>query len=102
MPLTPTTVSANAQDDLQAIGVWMLEPDRKPIRVLITFETLCQLDQNKIADRPTAWEMFDKEVERILAAASAKYDHHGPDEGVHEGKSLIWVRADDLPAAQPA
>ena len=61
--------------NLMAIGVWMSVEGRKPIqpvRVVVTYEALTQLDPTNVRDLPAALESFNRFRSRIEAAASHK------------------------------
>jgi hypothetical protein len=80
--------------NLMAIGVWMSVEGRKPIqpvRVVVTYEALTQLDPTNVRDLPAALERS-----RIEAAASHKFDRVGFDADKYEGMPAVRLTADDL------
>src|ERR1019366_310500 len=85
--------------NLMAIGVWMSVEGRKPIqpvRVVVTYEALTQLDPTNVRDLPAALESFNRFRSRIEAAASHKFDRVGFDADKYEGMPAIRLTADDL------
>jgi hypothetical protein len=85
--------------NLMAIGVWMSVEGHKPsqpVRVVVTYEALSQLDPTNVRDLRTALECFDRFRSRIEAAASRKFDRVGFDADKYEGMPAIRLTTDDL------
>ena len=88
----------NADFDRKAIGFWM-EADGKvtgPVRVLVTYEALAQLDPQQVRDLDGALTTFDKNRARIDAAASIKFDASDDHLETDEGRPLIILHDHDL------
>jgi Protein of unknown function (DUF1488) len=88
-----------SHSNLRAIGVWMSVEGRKPIqpvRVVVTYEALSQIDPTNVRDLPAALEGFARFRSRIEAAASRKFDRVGFDADKYEGMPAIRLAADDL------
>ena len=89
---------AVAHGELRAIGFWMTVKGAtpvKPVRVFISYEALAQLDPFDIRDLASAFEHFERFRARIEAAASDKFDRHGPDAEKYEGMPTIRLTTDD-------
>ena len=68
--------------ELRALGFWMTVKEAtpiKPVRVFVSYEVLAQLDPFDVQDLASAFERFERFRARIEAAASYKFDRHGPD-----------------------
>jgi hypothetical protein len=89
----------NSDFGRKAIGFWMevdgAEPVQ-PVRVLVTYEALWQIDPSQMHDLQAAFAIFDKHRSDIEAAASVKYDSAAPAVDTYEGQPMIILRADDL------
>jgi hypothetical protein len=101
MPLA--LIQRDGELDLRrkAVGFWMfVEPIEvrpfKPVRVFVTFETLAQLDRTQPNNPVGALEIFRSHRTTIEAAASARFDANGVDEGDFGGKPIVTVQPDDL------
>jgi hypothetical protein len=83
----------------RSIGVWMSVHGRSPIqpmRVLVSYEALLQLDPTNVRDLHGALENFDRFRSQVEAAASRKFDSHGFDAEKCEGIPAIRLTADDM------
>jgi hypothetical protein len=83
----------------RSVGVWMSVEGRRPIqpvRVLVSYEALSQLDPTNVRDLPGALENFDRFRSRVEAAASRKFDRDGFDAEKYEGMPAIRLTADDM------
>jgi hypothetical protein len=90
---------AVAHGELRAIGFWMTVQGAipvRPVRVFISYEALAQLDPFDIRDLASAFERFERFRARIEAAASDKFDRHGPDAEKYEGMPTIRLTTNDL------
>jgi hypothetical protein len=90
---------AVAHGELRAIGFWMTVKGAipiTPVRVFVSYEALAQLDPFDIRDLASAFEHFERFRARIEAAASDKFDRHGPDADKYEGMSTIRLTTNDL------
>ena len=90
---------AVAHGELRAIGFWMIVKGAtpiKPVRVFVSYEALAQLDPFDIRDLASAFEHFERFRARIEAAASDKFDRHGPDADKYEGMPTIRLTTNDL------
>jgi hypothetical protein len=97
MPLTSTGRPPESDNIRKAIGFWMkIASTGGSIRVCVTYTALAHIDPSKIRDLHAAFEIFDKNRERIEAAASQKFDSKGADDGEHEGQQILMVRSNDL------
>ena len=89
---------AVAHGELRAIGFWMtvkgVSPV-KPVRVFVSYETLAELDPFDIRDLASAFEHFERFRSSIEAAASDKFDRHGPDADKYEGMPTIRLTTND-------
>jgi len=83
----------------RSVGVWMSVEGRSPIqpvRVLISYEALSQLDPTNVHDLPAALENFERFRSRVETAASRKFDRDGFDAEKYEGMPAIRLTADDM------
>jgi hypothetical protein len=83
----------------RSIGIWMSVEGRtplQPVRVLVSYEALSQLDPANVRDLPGALENFDRFRPRIETAASRKFDRHGSDAEKYEGMPAVRLTTDDL------
>jgi hypothetical protein len=83
----------------RAIGIWMsvegLTPIQ-PVRVLVSYEALSQLDPTNVRDLHGALENFDRFRSQVEAAASREFDRNGFNAVKYEGMPAIRLTADDL------
>jgi hypothetical protein len=101
MPLAGTQRDGELDLRRKAIGFWMfVEPIEvrpfRPVRVFVTFEVLAQLDRTQPNNPVGALEIFSSHRATIEAAASARFDAKGMDEGDFGGKPIVTVQSDDL------
>jgi hypothetical protein len=86
MPLVVEGKSkAITHSELRAVGFWMTVKGAvpvRPVRVFVSYEALADLAPSNIR---AAFEHFDRFRARIEAAASDKFDRHGPDAEKYEG-----------------
>jgi hypothetical protein len=85
-------------DTLRAIGFWMSVVGSNPIqpvRVLISYEALSQLDPTNVRDLPAAFEHFDKFRSRIETAASKIFDRGSIEPEKWENMPLIRLNDTD-------
>jgi hypothetical protein len=68
----------------------------QPVRVLVTYEALAQLDPSQVRDLEAALLVFDENRPQIEAAASMKFDASEIDPETYEGQPMIKLRTDDL------
>jgi hypothetical protein len=68
----------------------------KPVRVLVTYEALAQLDPSQVRDIEAALSVFDENRPQIEAAASMKFDAGETEPETYEGQPMIKLRTDDL------
>jgi hypothetical protein len=83
----------------RSVGVWMSVEGRRPIqpvRVLVSYEALSQLDPTIVRDLPAALKNFDRFRSRVETAASHKFDRAGFDAEKYEGMPAIRLTADDM------
>jgi hypothetical protein len=81
----------------RSIGVWMSVEDRsQPVRVLVSYEALSQLDPTNVRDLHGALENFDRFRSQVETAASRKFDRHGFDADDYEGMPAVRLTTDDL------
>jgi hypothetical protein len=76
----------------RSIGCWMSVEGRtptQPVRVLISYEALSQLDPTNVRDLQGALEIFDRFRSRVESAASRKFDRYGFDPENYEGVPAI-------------
>jgi len=87
----------------RAIGFWMSVEGRtpiQPVRVLVSYEALSELDPTDVRDLHGALENFDRFRSQIESAASRKFDRDGFDPDKYEGMPAIRLITNDL--TQPA
>jgi Protein of unknown function (DUF1488) len=85
--------------ELRAVGFWMTVKGSnpvQPVRVFVSYEALADLDPSNIRDLASAFERFERFRARIEAAASDKFDRHGPDAEKYEGMPTIRLTTNDL------
>ena len=85
-------------DTHRAIGFWMSVEGSNPIqpvRVLISYEALAELDPTNVRDLAAAFEHFDKFRSRIEMAASKRFDRGGIEPEKYENMPLIRLTTDD-------
>jgi hypothetical protein len=83
----------------RSIGIWMSVEGRtpvQPVRVLVSYEALSQLDPANVRDLYGALENFDRFRSQIETAASRKFDRHGFDAEKYEGMPAVRLTTDDL------
>jgi hypothetical protein len=97
MPLTATPNEPTAHSGRMAIGIWMQDENKSPVRVFVSYEALSQIDPSKVRDLHAALEIFDANRARIEHRASVIYDVRGADEdGEHEGQPILILRSNDI------
>lgn len=82
-----------------SIGCWMSVEGRtpsQPVRVLISYEALSQLDPTNIGNLEGALENFDRFRSQVESAASRKFDKYGFDPERYEGVPAIRLIDVDL------
>lgn len=80
-----------------AVGIWMEDENKSPVRVYVTYEALAQIDPSQVHDLHAALEIFDANRERIEQRASVIFDARGKDEdGEHEGQPILILRSNDI------
>jgi Protein of unknown function (DUF1488) len=83
----------------RAIGIWMSVEGQtpiQPVRVLVSYEALSQLDPTNVRDLHGALENFDRFRSQVEAAASREFDSNGFNAEKYEGMPAIRLTADDL------
>jgi uncharacterized protein DUF1488 len=83
----------------RAIGFWMSVEGRipiQPVRVLVSYEALSELDPTNVRDLHGALENFDRFRSQIESAASRKFDRDGFDPDKYEGMPAIRLITNDL------
>jgi hypothetical protein len=83
----------------QSIGCWMSVEGRtpiQPVRVLVSYEALSQLDPTNVRDLHGALENFDRFRSQVESAASRKFDRYGFDPEKYEGMPAIRLIDVDL------
>jgi hypothetical protein len=83
----------------RSIGFWMSVEDRtpiQPVRVLVRYEALSQLDPRNVRDLHGALENFDQFRSQVERAASRKFDKFGFDPEKYEGMPTIRLIDVDL------
>jgi hypothetical protein len=83
----------------RSIGCWMSVEDQtpiQPVRVLISYEALSQLDPTNIRDLHGALENFERFRTQVESAASRKFDNYGFDPDEYEGVPAIRLIDVDL------
>jgi hypothetical protein len=68
----------------------------QPVRVLISYKALSQLDPTNVRDLQGALEIFDRFRSRVESAASRKFDRYGFDPENYEGVPAIRLIDVDL------
>jgi hypothetical protein len=68
----------------------------QPVRVLVSYEALSELDPTNVRDLHGAVENFDRFRSQIEAAASSKFDLYGFDSEKYEGMPAIRLTTEDL------
>jgi Protein of unknown function (DUF1488) len=99
VPLNPTGQVGTPDADRNAIGFWMIVKGVRPVepvRVLVTFEALGQMEPSEVRDVYAAIKIFDRNRARIEDAASDKFDTRGVGIGQYEGRPVVVVRWEDL------
>ena len=94
-------------DQHRAIGFWMTETGHQKqvsrfVRVFVTYFALWELDRSKVADVPSAEELFGVHRAMIEQAANAKFDARGLDDEEFEGRPVLTLREPDLPLIEIA
>ena len=83
----------------RAIGFWMSVEGRtpiQPVRVLVSYEALSELDPTNVRDLHGALENFDRLRSQVENAASRKFDRNGFDPDKYEGMPAIRLITYDL------
>ena len=83
----------------RAIGFWMSIEGRtpiQPVRVLVSYEALSELDPTNFRDFHGALENFDRFRSQVESTASRKFDTVGFDPDKYEGMPAIRLTTDDL------
>ena len=83
----------------RAIGFWMSVEGRtpiQPVRVLVSYEALSEIDPTNVRDLHGALENFDRFRSQVESAASRKFDRNGFDPDKYEGMPAIRLTTDDL------
>jgi len=100
MPLVSDQTSKPlSHSNSRAIGFWMSVEGRapiQPVRVLVSYEALSQLDPTNVRDLHGALENFDRFRSQVESAASRKFDRDGFDPDKYEGIPAIRLTTDDL------
>jgi hypothetical protein len=96
MPLTATGSRAVPHDDRLAVGVWMKDESGSPIRVLVTYEGLWQIDPSQVQDVASTLAIFDANRARLENLASSRWDASGAEEDEYEGQPVVILRSDDI------
>ena len=68
----------------------------QPVRVLVSYEALSELDPTNVRDLHGALENFDRFRSQIESAASRKFDRDGFDPDKYEGMPVIRLITKDL------
>ena len=68
----------------------------QPVRVLVSYEALSQLDPTNVRDLQGALENFDQFRSQVERAASRKFDRYGFDPEKYEGMPAIRLIDVDL------
>jgi hypothetical protein len=68
----------------------------QPVRVLVSYEALSELDPTNVRDLHGALENFDRFRSQIERAASRKFDRDGFDPDKYEGMPAIRLITYDL------
>jgi hypothetical protein len=80
-------------------GFWMSVEGRtpiQPVRVLVSYEALSELDPTNVWDLYGALENFDRFRSQVENAASRKFDTDGFDPDKYEGMPAVRLTTDDL------
>ncbi len=88
-----------AHSKSRAIGFWMSVEGRtpvQPVRVLVSYEALSEMDPTNVRDLHSALENFDRFRSQVESAASRKFDSYGFDGEKYEGMQAIRLTTDDL------
>jgi Protein of unknown function (DUF1488) len=88
-----------AHSNSRAIGFWMSVEGRtpiQPVRVLVSYEALSELDPTNVRDLHSALENFGRFRSQIESAASRKFDRDGFDPDKYEGMPAIRLITKDL------
>ena len=83
----------------RSIGFWMSVEGRtpiQPVRVLVSYEALSQLEPTNVQDLHGALENFDQFRSQVERAASRKFDRYGFDPEKYEGMPAIRLIDVDL------
>src|SRR5882724_3449324 len=83
----------------RSIGFWMSVEGRtpiQPVRVLVSYEALSQIDPTNVRDLHGALENFDQFRSQVERAASRKFDRYGFDPEKYEGTPAIRLIDVDL------
>src|SRR4029077_12056686 len=81
----------------RAIGFWMSVEGRapnQPVRVLVNYEALSELDPTNVRDLHGALENFDRFRSQVTPPTSRKFDRRGFDGQKYEGMPAIRLTAD--------
>jgi hypothetical protein len=68
----------------------------QPVRVLVSYEALSELDPTNVRDLHGALENFDQFRSQVESAASRKFERNGFDPDKYEGMPAIRLTTDDL------
>jgi hypothetical protein len=68
----------------------------QPVRVLVSYEALSELDPTNVRDLDGALENFDRFRSQVESAASHKFDTDGYDPDKYEGMPAVRLSTDDL------
>jgi hypothetical protein len=99
MPLESSGLGRITHSNLKVVGFWMCvkgADPMQPVRVLVTYESLVQLDPFQVRDLEAALLVFDENRPQIEAAASMKFDASEIEPETYEGQPMIKLRTDDL------
>jgi hypothetical protein len=100
MPLVSDAKSKpQAHSNLRSIGFWMSVQGRtpvQPVRVIVGYEALSELDPANVRDLHGALENFDRFRSQIETAASRKFDSYGFEADKYEGMPAIRLTTVDL------
>jgi Protein of unknown function (DUF1488) len=83
----------------RSIGFWMSVEGGtpiQPVRVLVSYEALSELDPTIVRDLHSALENFDQFRSQVESAASRKFDRDGFDPDKYEGIPAIRLTTGDL------
>jgi uncharacterized protein DUF1488 len=99
MPLENSGLKHVTHSNLRAVGFWMCVKGAdpvQPVRVLVTYDALAQLDPSQVRDLEAALLVFDENRPQIEAAASMKFDAMEIEPESYEGQPMIKLTTDDL------